>query len=155
MEETVEIQEPLQDTQPDPPRKKLWNSLRQKQLYTKSYEDFDKQFSTPESIGKLHKVLSEKQLYTKTTDDFKTQFFSDLTPTSKKKVGTIGFEGSSLQAGNVLSQSGGVVGEEIPQIEMFFDFNSFNIYGMPVITPVAFHVMILKSLAIENVLLKL
>ena len=85
MVEEVEIQEPQLQQEPDPPKKKLWKSLSDKHLYTKSYEDFGKQFSTPESIDKLHKVLTEKELYTKNTDDFKSQFFSDLTPQVKKK----------------------------------------------------------------------
>ena len=75
MVEEVEIQEPQLQQEPDPPKKKLWKSLSDKHLYTKSYEDFGKQFSTPESIDKLHKVLTEKELYTKNTDDFKSQFF--------------------------------------------------------------------------------
>jgi len=122
MEETVEIQDTFQEpTQtpppPDPPKKKLWKKLSEKQLYTKSYEDFEKQFSSPESIDKLYGVLSKKQLYTKTVDDFKNQFFQ--TQPLKKKSARIGFEESSLEAGNALSQSGGVVGSEIPTVEMY------------------------------------
>jgi len=121
MGETVEIQDTFQEpTQspppPDPPKKKLWKKLSEKQLYTKSYEDFEKQFSSPESIDKLYGVLSKKQLYTKTVDDFKNQFFQ--TQPLKKKSARIGFEESSLEAGNALSQSGGVAGSEIPTVEM-------------------------------------
>ncbi len=118
METEVEIEQTFQEPtqQPDPPRKKLWNSLREKQLYTKSYEDFDKQFSSNESIDKLHKVLSEKQLYTKTTDDFKSQFFSDTQPpVLKKKVGSVIFPEDT----NSLLQSVGVGSEGIPTIEMY------------------------------------
>lgn len=117
MIEEVEIQEPEQQ-QPDPPKKKLWKKLNDKSLYTKSYEDFDKQFSTPESIDKLYKNLSEKKLYTKSYQDFNSQFFQSI-PEVKKKVASVDIGGSSLEAGNALSQSGGVDGEEIPTIEMY------------------------------------
>ena len=46
------LQEPEQQqepTQQDPPKKRLWSKLSGSKLYTKSYEDFEKQFSTPES----------------------------------------------------------------------------------------------------------
>jgi hypothetical protein len=114
--------------QQDPPRKKLWNLMRTKELYTKSYEDFDTQFNTPEQMDKLHKFLTDKQLYTKTSDDFKNQFsinnqesevkkkeptpspVSDgalqpqEVPTAKKLVGSVAFP--ELE-------------ENIPTIEMF------------------------------------
>lgn len=79
MAEVLEIEEPLQD---DPPRKKLYKGLVSKGLYTKSYQDFEGQFSTPESIGKLYKNMYDKGLYTKTDKDFTSQFFSE---TPKKK----------------------------------------------------------------------
>lgn len=120
MEDVLEIQDQTQaPLQEDPPRKKLYKGLVKDKLYSKSYDEFNKQYSTPEAIDRLHKGLVEEKLYSKSINDFNKQYFSDLTPTSKKKVGTIGFEESSLQAGNVLSQSDGVVGEEIPQIEMY------------------------------------
>ena len=92
MEETLDIQQQVPQ-QEDPPRKKLWGLMRKKELYTKSYEDFESQFSTPEKIDKLHKFLLDKEIYTKTTQDFKTQFFSDKQEPapSKKKVGTVIF----------------------------------------------------------------
>ena len=88
MEETLDIQQQVPQ-QEDPPRKKLWGLMRKKELYTKSYEDFESQFSTPEKIDKLHKFLLDKEIYTKTTQDFKTQFFSDKqepAPSKKKLV---------------------------------------------------------------------
>ena len=99
------LQEPEQQqepTQQDPPKKRLWSKLSGSKLYTKSYEDFEKQFSTPESIDKLYGVLNQKQLYTKTKGEFINQFFSQP---SKKKVGTIDFANSSLSIGEDLSHS--------------------------------------------------
>lgn len=61
--------------QEPPAKKKLYDKLHQSELYTKSYEDFDKQFSSPQSIDKLYSKLNEKQLYTKSKDDFHNQFF--------------------------------------------------------------------------------
>ena len=85
MEEQVEIevqeQEPVQQ---DPPKKKLWKSLNADKLYTKSYEEFEKQFSNPESITKLHQSLSNDHLYTKGEAEFNKQFFSDIKPSKKK-----------------------------------------------------------------------
>jgi len=99
------LQEPEQQqepTQQDPPKKRLWSKLSGSKLYTKSYEDFEKQFSTPESIDRLYVVLNKKQLYTKTKGEFINQFFSQP---SKKKVGTIDFANSSLSIGEDLSHS--------------------------------------------------
>jgi hypothetical protein len=61
---------------------KLYNNLNQKGLYTKSLDEFQSQFSTPEKQEVLYNNLNQKELYTKSFDDFKSQFF---TP-SKKKV---------------------------------------------------------------------
>lgn len=105
MEDTLEIQDVEQQVpeQQDPPLKKLYNVVSRDKLYTKSFEEFQKQYSTPEAIDKLHRVVSEKQLYTKSLDDFKSQYF----PTEKKKVGKINLDLSSLESGNSLSQSSG------------------------------------------------
>ena len=84
------LQEPEQQqepTQQDPPKKRLWSKLSGSKLYTKSYEDFEKQFSTPESIDRLYVVLNKKQLYTKTKGEFTNQFFSQ--PSKKKLVQSI------------------------------------------------------------------
>lgn len=134
MIEEVEIQEPEQQ-QPDPPKKKLWKKLNTDNLYTKSFEDFDKQFSTPESVDKLYKTLSEKKLYTKTAQEFNQQFFQSTSEkknpsenvskepsvgglvgdgtTPKTRAGSIDFEASSLEAGNDLSKSNVDDGKEI------------------------------------------
>ncbi len=89
MEDTLEIPQ-VQDgeqqlpTQEDPPKKKLYDGLVKEKLYTKSFDEFQKQFSTPEAIDKLHKGLQEESLYTKTNKDFQDQYFPDV----KKKDST-------------------------------------------------------------------
>ncbi len=83
------VDEPQQEQQApnqDPPSLKLYNRLNKDKLYTKSYEEFQKQFSTPEAIGKLHKKLNEDGLYTKTSDDFLNQFFPQQIPKAPKKT---------------------------------------------------------------------
>jgi len=79
--ENTQVQEQFEVPTPqvdDPPKKKkLWDYMTKKQLYTKSYEDFDTQFSTPERVGKLYNFLVEKKQYTKSQDDFTAQFFAD------------------------------------------------------------------------------
>ena len=106
--EEIEVQEPEQQ-EPEKPIQKLYKVVKDKGLYTKSYDEFIKQYSTPESKDKLYKVVSDEGLYTKTRQDFDSQYF--------KKKASVDFSGSSLQAGNALSN--GVGGEEIPTIEMY------------------------------------
>lgn len=88
MQDTLTIPEEVQTEQAplqqDPPSKKLYDGLVKEHLYTKTYEEFTKQFSNPEAIQKLHKGLAEEQLYTKGSDDFTKQYFPDV----KKKVGS-------------------------------------------------------------------
>lgn len=87
-------QEPVQQ---DPPIKKLWENLHGAEYYTKSFDDFKKQFSTPESISKLHKSLAESEYYTKGEGEFMNQFFPDL---KKKRTSSVG---SGLQDGGLES----------------------------------------------------
>ena len=118
MEEQVTIdvqeQEPVQQ---DPPKKKLWKSLNTDKLYTKSYEEFEKQFSTPESISKLHQTLSNDHLYTKGESEFNKQFFSDIKP-SKKKVSTVAF-GESYSSPELDSETPST--SEIPTVVDYGD----------------------------------
>jgi len=73
------------DQQPTDSKYKLWQGLSDKKLYTKSYEDFDKQFSTDKAIGGLYDALSTRKLYTKSKEDFSNQFFSTKDATVDKK----------------------------------------------------------------------
>ncbi len=73
--------------QQDPPSKKLYDGLVGEKLYTKSYDEFQKQFSTPEAIQKLHQGLVSEKLYSKGADEFTQQFF----PIQKKSEPTPDF----------------------------------------------------------------
>lgn len=55
--------------------KKLYEALRSEQLYTKSYEDFQSQFSTEEKQKALYESLAADNLYTKSYEDFSSQFW--------------------------------------------------------------------------------
>jgi len=59
----------------DNPKYKLWKALNDADYYTKSYDDFDKQFSSDEGIAKLHGALQSAEYYTKDIQSFKSQFF--------------------------------------------------------------------------------
>jgi len=63
-------------------KKKLHDLLVGEKLYTKSYDEFQRQFEKPESQKKLHGLLIEEGLYTKPETEFYTQFF---TPVKKKE----------------------------------------------------------------------
>lgn len=89
MGEDVEVQEPAVQTPPpvppqQPPSQKLWQSLNSSGYYTKSYDEFNKQFSTPDKINKLYGSLNQAGYYTKGADDFNKQFFA---PTPKGTQG--------------------------------------------------------------------
>ena len=104
MEDTVTYEQELEQQDPIPKPKKLKIKDFAAKIKAKypDYKDMDDTELTNRIVTKY--------------PEYKDQV--DLTPeTSKKKVGTIGLEESSLQAGNVLSQSGGVGGEEIPKVE--------------------------------------
>lgn len=79
-------------TPPDKTRA-LYDKLYKTQLYTKSYDEFQKQYSNPESIGKLYQGLTDNQLYTKSKDEFTNQYFgapkaSALASAVRTKVST-------------------------------------------------------------------
>ena len=66
--------------------KALYNALLEKGSYTKPYEDFQEDFSTPENQLILYNALNKKGLYTKSKGDFLNQFFP--IPEEKTKVET-------------------------------------------------------------------
>lgn len=77
---------PQETPQSDPPTKKMYDLLVKGQLYSKSYDDFQKQYSTPESIDKLYNGLNGAQLYSKSKDDFYSQYFPSTKTASVKQT---------------------------------------------------------------------
>jgi len=55
--------------------KTLYEQLKKDGLYTKSYEEFSKQFSTPEKLYALHTAMKFDGFYTKTIDEFKQKYW--------------------------------------------------------------------------------
>ena len=53
---------------------KLYNQVYKDGKYTKTFEDFQSQFGTPETSEKLYTALNEAGDYTRSFDDFKSQF---------------------------------------------------------------------------------
>jgi len=65
--------------------KKLWQSLKEDGLYTKSYEEFTKQFSTTHKLYSLYTMMKSDGYYTKTMADFKQQYW-DLQPAPRNRI---------------------------------------------------------------------
>lgn len=82
MEDVLTIPEEVQTIEPpqqqDPPLKKLYDGLKYDGKYTKTFDEFRKQYSTPEAIDKLYNGLHEDKDYTKSKEEFQQQYFSDL-----------------------------------------------------------------------------
>ncbi len=85
VENTFENMPPVQE---DPPKKRLWQKLNEQQYYSKSYEDFNKQFSSPEKIQKLYDVLNKKRYYTKSLNDFNRDYFAPPAPNVSQQSAT-------------------------------------------------------------------
>lgn len=67
-------------------KEKLYSVLKDQGLYTKSFEEFQEQYSPEdeESFDKLFSVISERGLYTKSKEEFTNKYYGD----SKKKDDT-------------------------------------------------------------------
>ena len=79
----IEQQTPLQE---EPPKRKLYNVIVKNKMYSKSYEEFEKQYSTPESIDKIYNAVYSKKLYSKSKGEFQKQYFQQEPAPSKKKA---------------------------------------------------------------------
>lgn len=64
--------------------KSLYNQLSSDKLYTKSYDDFVKQYGNPEGQKELYNKLSSDNLYTKSEEDFVNQYWA---PVKKRTYG--------------------------------------------------------------------
>lgn len=73
-------QQAAQNAQPTPqtPNYKLWKGLNDQGLYTKTYNNFTSQFSTPDRVNKLFEQMSQAGLYTKDAESFHQQFFANV-----------------------------------------------------------------------------
>lgn len=92
-------------------KQKLFESLKSKGLYTKSFDDFNSQFSDSEKVDKLYQKLSSKGLYTRSGSEFTDQFFPDL----KKKGSSEGSDNGEEISGTPASISQDNSTENIPR----------------------------------------
>jgi hypothetical protein len=113
----IEQQVETPQQQPDPPIKKLYQGLNADGKYTKSFDEFKKQYSSPEAIDKLYNGLKEDGDYTKTKEDFQSQYFSD-TEKKKTKVGSIDFASSSLDTKLPSQKQDGIVSLSDSELEI-------------------------------------
>ena len=65
--------------------KSLYKQLSSDKLYTKSYDDFVKQYGNPDGQKELYNKLSSDNLYTKSEEDFVNQYWAPV----KKKEPTV------------------------------------------------------------------
>lgn len=72
------------------PKKELYKKLSADGVYTKSYEEFEQQFNSPEKQEALYQKLNADGKYTKSKDEFVSRFFS-----VKKKDGANASSSSS------------------------------------------------------------
>jgi len=64
----------------------LYNNLIEQGLYTKSYDEFQQQFSGKERIMKLFSAMKADGHYTKSANEFEKRFFSPLPGTKKNPI---------------------------------------------------------------------
>lgn len=77
------------------PITKLYNTVKDQGLYTKSFDEFKTKYSNPEAIDKLYNVVSESQLYTKSKDEFVSKYF----PAPVEKKSQVGGVSPSIGTG--------------------------------------------------------
>lgn len=70
---------------PNDKRLKLYNKLVEDGKYTKSFDDFELQFSNEVSRTNLYNSLSKDGLYTKSYDEFNNNYFQDIGQISSQK----------------------------------------------------------------------
>ncbi|AIM37371.1 hypothetical protein KO02_12220 [Sphingobacterium sp. ML3W] len=98
--------------QQEDPKKKLWSDLNGRGVYTKSYDDFEKQFSNPEKIGKLYNLLNGKKFYSKSLEDFNGKYFGTTSYDTKVSMRTSKNE-PSMPSGGVFPE---VKDDKVPDV---------------------------------------
>lgn len=103
----------------EPPKKELYKRLNSDGVYTKSYEEFEQQFSSPDKQEKLYQKLNSDGKYTKPKEEFISRFFTDV----KKKVPTTPSKSISntpmekLESNGETTSLGGVEPNGFPAID--------------------------------------
>ena len=73
--ENIQAEQLPENNIAQPPSKKLWEGLTQRKAYSKSFDEFQKKYSTPQEINKLWTGLTERKAYNKSESDFQQQYF--------------------------------------------------------------------------------
>ena len=129
-------------------RAKLHKKLVADKRYTKSYDDFNKQFSNEESRVNLHNKLVEDKKYTKSYDEFNNQFFSDL----KKKDKISGATGkvSATVSEGVALETPSITKPEIPPLEKGFTQEVASTTGVAPVIPQPLQTEEQKQIQVEQ-----
>jgi hypothetical protein len=107
----------------------LYNQLYKNGKYTKTFDDFQMQFGTPEKSEKLYTALNQAGDYTKSFGDFQTQFgivgktddSASVDPNVESGKGDMGFESEKpLSAWQSIKNSFLKAGERIGDIGEFW-----------------------------------
>lgn len=61
------------------PIDKLYQTVHDRGLYTKSLDEFKRQYSSPDQINKLYSVVKDQGLYSKTPEEFTQKYFPATT----------------------------------------------------------------------------
>ena len=76
------------------PKQKLYDTVKEKGLYTKSFDEFKAKYSTPEAIENLYNVVNKRELFTKSKDEFLGKYFAE--PVKKKESGNSPLQSSGV-----------------------------------------------------------
>lgn len=104
---------------------KLWQKLFDAKIYSKSFEEFEQQFSTEEKQQLLYDKLNGAKYYSKSFDDFKGQFFAGKTTDPVKETASAGSEDQAV-SGESQSVPGSLDLEKINNIRSNFGYKPIN-----------------------------
>ena len=100
---------------------KLYDTVKEQGLYTKSLDEFKTKYNNPESISNLYNVVNKAQLYTKSKDEFLSKYF----PAPVEKKSQVGGVSPSIGTGEGGLVPLNVSPEQMRRVEQ--DNKRFNI----------------------------
>ena len=101
---------------------KLWQKLFDAKIYSKSFEEFEEQFSTEEKQQLLYDKLNGAKYYSKSFDDFKGQFFTGKQTDPVKEAANAGSESKAVNGESQLV-NGSLDLEKINKIRSNFGYS--------------------------------
>ena len=99
------------------PKQKLYDTVKEKGLYTKSFDEFKAKYSTPEAIENLYNVVNKRELFTKSKDEFLGKYFAE--PVKKKESGSSPLQssGEDLKEATMSEIKAFVTGKPLSEIK--------------------------------------